>query len=141
MNKNIRIIVVGFLFVFVLSVLVFLGLNHYMDGQTEKDVRDIAQVHLQGMAEEMNDRCEAIKTVRFSQVASLKRSVERLGREPSSDAVKAAVSSAADFQSLTSAVLVSNSGAMWTVVGNPIEKLGDSDYLLTSLQNGKEVVT
>ncbi len=141
MKKTYRLIVGGAVFILILAVVVFFSLNSYMDRKTESDVRNIAQVHLQGIAREENDRYEAIKDIRFSQVRSLKNSIKQLGEDSDAKSVLQAIRDAAEFQTLTNCALVSKSGTIETVFGDPIVKLGDSKFLMDSLKDEKEIVT
>ncbi len=112
MKKTYRLIVGGAVFILILVVLVFFSLNSYMDRKTENDVRNIARVHIQGMANEENDRYEAIKDIRFSQIRSLRNSIKKLGEDSDAKSVLQAIRDAAEFQTLTNCALVSKSGTI-----------------------------
>ena len=67
MHASKKIIIGGLIFLFVLTGLIFFCLNSYMSSQTEKDVRRIASVHLEGMMGEELNRFEVIKQIFFRQ--------------------------------------------------------------------------
>ena len=140
MKKEFRLIAGGFLFIVILAVITFASMNAFMNVQTEKDVRTIAQVHLQGIAEQEMNRYEAIKTLRFGQIASLKKEIldnnTQNVEETYSD-----IKLFASFQDLTNCTLITENGEMDTIYGTPIERLGDEEFLLENLKKGEQVVT
>lgn len=140
MKKEFRLIVGGFLFIFALAIVTFASLNGYMNKQTEKDVRTIAQVHLQGVADQELNRFEAIKTIRFTQIASMKKEILS-NNSSDADHIFRIAQHAAEFQGLTNCTLVSEGGDLECVYGSPIEKLGDKDFLVKSLTEGNQIVT
>ncbi|MCR5102700.1 MAG: response regulator [Butyrivibrio sp.] len=140
-KKILRLIVGGFVFIFFLAVIVFTSLNHYMDKQTEKDVRKIANVHLLGMANEEINRFEAVKDIRYTQVESMIEVVEKDYSEAGADEVADILRNAADFQDLSNCSLISESGNVSKIYGYEIREFGDIDYLMENVLEGKRVVT
>ncbi len=140
MKKEFKLIIGGFLFIFLLAIITFFSLNRYMDIQTEKDVRTIAQVHLQGVAEQELDRFEAIKAIRFTQIASMKKKIISMDSKDS-DRIYEELHNSAEFQNLSNCSLISEDGKLENVYGTAIEKLGDQNFLLESLIAGDKIVT
>lgn len=141
MKKEYRLIIEGFIFIFILAVITFSTMNRYMDLQTEKDVRTIAQVHLQGVAEQELNRFEAIKAIRFSQMSSMKKEIIDSDTPAAADDVYKKLRHSAEFQNLTNCTLISADGEADSVYGSLIEKFGDKDFLLKSLKEGESIVT
>ncbi|MCR5303422.1 MAG: response regulator [Lachnospiraceae bacterium] len=141
MKKEFKLIICGLIFIFALSVTVLLSLNHYMDIQTEKDVREIAKVYLMGVSDQEANRFEAIKTIRFNQLNYMNDSIEKLGPAPTKDQIVHAVNNAAEFQSFTNCSLVSEDGYLEALYGPAINHLGDQDFLISSMQYDREIVT
>ncbi|SDB69472.1 hybrid sensor histidine kinase/response regulator [Butyrivibrio sp. INlla16] len=140
MKKEFKLIIGGFLFIFILAVATFMTLNAFMDTQTEKDVRTIAQVHLQGVAEQELDRFEAIKSIRWTQIASMKKEIAAVDNHDA-DKVHDIIVNAAEFQSLANCSLISEDGELENEYGTQIERLGDLDFIMESLESGNKVVT
>ncbi|MCR5259366.1 MAG: cache domain-containing protein [Desulfovibrio sp.] len=141
MKKEFKEIFAGLFFLLGLACLVFLTLSHYMDSRTVQDVRMIAHRHLQGMMEQEANRFEAIKAIRRTQVDSLKATLQELEIEADSGAVKAAIVRASRFQNLANCSLLDADGVLSTLYGPPIVKLGDPDFLLNGLLDGRQIVT
>ncbi len=141
MNKKMGMIVGGLGFLLILSVAVLLGLNIYMDGQTEKDVRNIANVHLEGMTNSEVDRFDSIKDIRFSQIDSMIENVEEMGESVSHEEIKKSMERSANFQDLATCALIADDGTLETIFGDDIVRLGDQNYLTGSMKEKKRIVT
>ncbi|MCR5257725.1 MAG: HAMP domain-containing histidine kinase, partial [Desulfovibrio sp.] len=141
MKKEFKKIFAGLFFLLGLACLVFFALSHYMDSRTAQDVRRIAHVHLQGMMDQEESRFETIKSIRRTQVDSLKAALQRLEVGADSGAVKSVIVRASIFQNLANCSLVEADGTLSTMYGAPIAKLGDPDFLLKGILAGRQVVT
>ncbi len=141
MKKEFRLIVASLIFLVTLSLVVFLSLTRYMDGQTTKDVRIIAQVYLQGMAVQEANRFDNIKDIRFSQIDAIKNELKTAAESGNEDSEREIIASAAKHQVLENCSLISEDGTIDTIYGMPIERLGDPSFLMRGLKNGEEFVT
>ena len=141
MKKQYKQIFAGLFFLLGLASLVFFALSNYMDSRTAQDVRKIAYVHLKGMMDQETSRFESIKAIRFTQVDSLKATLQRLEAGEDSDAVKGAIVRASLFQNLANCSLVAADGTLSNMYGAPIAKLGDPEFLLKGILAGRQVVT
>ncbi|MCR5627951.1 MAG: response regulator [Lachnospiraceae bacterium] len=141
MKKEYKYIVIGLVTTIILSTVLFLSLNKYMDIQTEKDIRAIANVHLMGMASEELNRFDAVKQIRFSQVDSMLEEVNELGENAGYEEIQETISRYGEFQDVASCVLIDKEGDLDTVYGVKLEKLGDPDFLLKSMNDKVDVVT
>ena len=141
MIKQYKQVFAGFFFLLGLACLVFFALSTYMDGRTAQDVRRIAHVHLKGILEQEKDRFEAIKSIRRTQVDSLKATLQQPKAGADSEAVKGAIARAALFQNLANCSLIEEDGTLSNMYGTPIAKLGDPAFLLESILAGRQVVT
>ena len=140
MKKESKVIIGGSIFILVLIVAVFLILNIYMNQQTEQDVREIGKVYLEGTSEQQIDRYNAVKQIRFSQMDVLKKKVADEGATDAQN-VKRVLSSEASDQHFDGCALIDAKGNIETVSGEPIIKLGDSDYLVSSMSEKQNVIT
>nr|MCR5747773.1 hypothetical protein [Lachnospiraceae bacterium] len=140
MKKEYKVIIAGGLFIFALAIVVFTSLNKYMDGQTESDVRSIGKVYLQGIVNEELEHFNSIKTIRFTQINSMVKELQKNGTDDTAGSYEI-IKNAAEFQDLASCALFSEDGSIETVYGPKVEKLGDESYLRSSLKEGKHVVT
>ena len=141
MKKEYKTLVGGMAFIVLLAIAVFALLARYMNGQTEADVLEIAHVHLQGISELESDRFDAIVHLRFRQIDDLMRELGRHNASGNHDKAVEVLRSFAEFQSVESCTLVSASGEMETVCGEPIKRLGDAAFLYESLHAGRRIVT
>ena len=141
MRHDTKVIVGGLLFIFILAIVVFLSLNRYMDMQTEKDVRQIADVYLQGVVDQEADRFESIKSIRFTQLDAMLEEIAALGENPSTDQVNNVINAMGHMQRLENCSLVSASGEIASVYGAPIVRLGDPSFLMEGIREGKQFVT
>ncbi len=79
MKKEFKPIIGGLIFVLLLATAVFVLLARYMGAQTEKDVSEIAHVHLEDISELESDRFDAIVHLRFRQLDNIMRELSRNG--------------------------------------------------------------
>lgn len=140
MKKEFKLIVTGLCVILVSIGIVFWGLYRYMDTQTEKDVREIGRVFLQEKAHQEAKRFEAIKTIRFSQMDSMKEELDEAGPSADAETLRSVLSYSASFQDLANCSLISASGGMETIYGEPIERLGDEPFLLERLGESDETI-
>lgn len=68
MRKDFKFIAGGLTFIALVAVCIFFCLFRYMDSETVRRVKDVAQVHLHGMSNQEMNRYEAIKSLRFRQM-------------------------------------------------------------------------
>ncbi|MBR4747436.1 MAG: response regulator [Desulfovibrio sp.] len=141
MKNEFKSIIGGLVFLVLLAVAVFSLLARHMAEQTEADVRRIAHVHLKGICELESDRFDAIVHLRFQQIDALLRELARHGAATDHGKALDVVRRFAEFQSTESCTLISASGEMETVYGEPIVRLGDEAFLNESLHAGRRVVT
>ncbi|MCR4901771.1 MAG: response regulator [Butyrivibrio sp.] len=145
MKKRINnTIIGGMLFVIALSIIVFLSMNHYMDKQTSKDVKIIAQTYLEGITKEELFHYDSIAEIRFNQIEYLKTEVAKKIAISGKDDAKAyaeAICEAAEFQSLRTCALISGTGNVESVYGNPLTSLDNKDYILSSLESNLAIST
>ena len=140
MKKELKQIIAGLCLLLVAVMAVFYGLYRMMDRQTERDVREIGRVFLEEKARQEAHRFEAIKAIRYSQMESMKRELEELDDPDDPRAVHDALVNAAKFQDLSNCSLISSSGKIETVYGEPIERLGDTAFLMDSLATETKVI-
>ena len=140
MKKEVKVIIGGSIFIFLLAFVVFLSLNTFMNAQTEKDVREIGDVYLKGTCDQEVDRYNAVKKIRFSQMDVMKKKVVEKGAADAQN-VKAVLSDEAQDQNFEGCFLIDAQGNLETVSGDPIVKLGDITYLEDSMKAKKNVIT
>ena len=142
MNKRrtFAFILCGMLFIIILALATFVFLNRYMDGKTEQDVQEIAQVHLLSVADEEVNRFNAVKKIRFAQNDDVIASVQLL-EDPSVEEITEAIRRGSAQQQLVSCVLVSESGGFAVVEGQQVLGYDDADMLLSQLRAGERFVT
>ena len=140
MKKEFKLIILGLCMILLSVAAVFFSLYHLMDKQTEKDVREIGRVFLEEKAHQEANRYEAIKTIRFSQMDSMKEKLNEENNASDAEAVHSTLADAAKFQLLSNCSLVSSSGEIETVFGDPIERLGDVAFLMDSLTGKQEKI-
>ncbi|MCR5546592.1 MAG: response regulator [Lachnospiraceae bacterium] len=138
-KRSFSLIIGGLLFIFALSIITFLGLNHYMDNETEEDVREIASVYLHGIADEEANRFNAIKSVRFQQIDYILNDVENESFETTEE-LYAAIEKRASFQEVPSCILVDTEGNMQVLEGKKLTVFNSKDFVLDSLINGNKAV-
>lgn len=139
-KKTFWLILGSVVFLMALAVATFLTLNRYMDGETEKDVQEIARVHLQGVANEEVNRFNAVKKIRFAQVDDIEAEVRAM-TAPDAAAVAETIRRNAAYQQLVSCVLVSESGRFVDVAGEPMIAYDDAEQLADRLRAGESVVS
>ena len=139
-KRNFLLILCSVVFLLVLSAVTFLTLDRHMDTETEKDVREIARVHLQGVANEEVNRFNAVKRIRFAQVDDIEAEVRALSA-PGADAVAEVIRRNAAYQQLVSCVLVSESGRFVDMAGEPMVAYDDSEHLIDCLRAGGSMVS
>ncbi|MCR5421303.1 MAG: response regulator [Lachnospiraceae bacterium] len=133
MKKKINIIIAGFIFLFVLTVAVFISMNKYMDEKTQKDVEKIAGTYLTGISQEEIFHFLSIAGIRFEEIELLMHEIESQNTE-SGEPVEAAIRDVGEFQNLSACAFISKSGEIETVYGDPIVSLDDVDFVIeTSL--------
>ncbi len=141
MKKEFKSIIGGLIFVLLLATAVFVLLARYMGAQTEKDVNEIAHVHLKDISELESDRFDAIVHLRFRQLDNIMRELARNGAAGNHANARDVIRHYAEFQSAENCTLISASGEMETVFGEPVKSLGDEAFLLEKLHAGRRIVT
>ena len=140
MKKELKLIIAGLCTILVSIGVVFFFLYRFMEAQTEKDIREIGRVFLEEKARQEANRFEAIKSIRFSQMDSMKESLDEAGEEVDANLIRQALAYAAEFQDLSNCSLISASGEQETIYGDPIVRLGDESFLTDSLAKKKEKI-
>ncbi|MCR4674910.1 MAG: response regulator [Lachnospiraceae bacterium] len=138
-KKSFSLIIGGLLFIFALSIITFLGLNHYMDNETEEDVREIANVYLHGIADEEANRFNAIKSVRFQQVDYILNDVASESYE-TNEQLYAAIEKGAAFQEVPTCALIDAEGNLQLIEGKKLEVFNSKDFVISSLKNNQKAV-
>ncbi|MCR5273289.1 MAG: response regulator [Lachnospiraceae bacterium] len=138
-RRSFSLIISGFVFIFVISIITFLGLNHYMEGETEDDVKAIASVYLHGIADEESNRFNAIKNIRFEQIDAML--TEAMGEGvKTEEEIYASIKRSAEFQDTSSCLLVAANGDMQLIEGEELTNFGSKDYIISTLVDGKKAV-
>ena len=140
MKKEIKLIIAGLCTILVSIGVVFFFLYRFMDQQTERDIREIGRVFLDEKAHQEANRFEAIKSIRFRQMDSMKEKLEENGADADALEVRDSLAYAAEFQDLSNCSLISATGEKETVYGDPIVRLGDESFLMDSLAAGKDKI-
>ncbi|MBR6468068.1 MAG: hypothetical protein IKT16_07925, partial [Desulfovibrio sp.] len=117
MKKELKTIISGLVFILLLAAAVFTLLARYMGAQTEKDVSEMAHVHLEDISELESDRFNAIVHLRFRQIDELLRELARQGAFSEHEKAVAVLRRFAEFQAVENCTLVSASGELETVFG------------------------
>ncbi|MBQ4124982.1 MAG: hypothetical protein II595_03390, partial [Desulfovibrio sp.] len=112
-----------------------------MGAQTEKDVSEIAHVHLDDISELESDRFNTIVHLRFRQIDELLRELARHGAFSEHEKAVDVLRRFAEFQAVENCTLVSASGELETVFGEPVKRLGDEAFLYENLHAGRRIVT
>lgn len=142
MKKELKQIITGLICVICFIGAVFFFLYRYMETQTEKDMHEIARVFLENNANQEAQRYEAIMQIRFEQMDSMINELMALGEDADAASIEEALAYSAEFQKLSNCSLVSESGALKNIYGDPISSLGDQDYLTDCLRTGqREIIT
>ena len=105
----------GILFLILLAVGVFYTMNDYMIEETEWDMREVARIHMQEMADERIGRFNAVKRVLFDRLDNIAAALGRGDR--------AAVQGFSSIERLTSCALLSDAGTMEQLYGEPFGSL------------------
>ncbi|MBQ9537394.1 MAG: response regulator [Desulfovibrionaceae bacterium] len=140
MHASKKIIIGGLIFLFVLTGLIFFCLNSYMSSQTEKDVRRIASVHLEGMMGEELNRFEVIKQIFFRQCYALVKAFNRIDHMDR-DSIKKKIQEYSLSQNLAGCSLLSATGVIEPLFGSRIEQLDDAAFVINKLAHVERVVT
>jgi signal transduction histidine kinase/CheY-like chemotaxis protein len=141
MKKELKTIISGLVFILLLAAAVFALLSRYMGAQTEKDVSEIAHVHLDDISELESDRFNTIVHLRFRQIDELLRELARHGAFSEHEKAVDVLRRFAEFQAVENCTLVSASGELETVFGEPVKRLGDEAFLYENLHAGRRIVT
>ncbi|MCR5596366.1 MAG: response regulator [Lachnospiraceae bacterium] len=139
MKKPIRIIVGGMIFVFIVAIVVFASMNRYMDNETRKDVQEISDTYLAGVAEEEMYHFESVADIRFHQAQRVLDDAIMAGNDI--EVVKRSAERNASFQRLTSCAFILEDGTFDAIYGDDVISVDDPDYLMESVLKGNRVVT
>ena len=131
---------VGLLFMFLLAVGIFAALNRFMDAETERDIEEIARVHLQGVASEEINHFNAVKQVRFEQMENIRAEIYAM-HAPDAATVARRLRQSAEAQRFVSCVLVSESGAFVELQGEHVLSYDDTQHLTSHLNAGETFVS
>ena len=121
----------GILFLILLAVGVFYTMNDYMIEETEWDMREVARIHMQEMADERIGRFNAVKRVLFDRLDNIAAALGRGDR--------AAVQGFSSIERLTSCALLSDAGTMEQLYGEPFGSLQRPQYVLDTLRQGRKL--
>lgn len=142
MKKELKLIIAGLLAIIMFAGAVFFFLYRYMEVQTEKGIHEIARVILENNAIQEAERYEANKMIRFGQMDSMINELMELGEDADAESIRGTLADAAQFQQLANCSLISDTGYIDNIYGDPIEQLGDEEYLMDSLRNRqREIIT
>ncbi len=141
MRKDFKFIAGGLTFIALVAVCIFFCLFRYMDSETVRRVKDVAQVHLHGMSNQEMNRYEAIKSLRFRQTGMKIETLHEKGVLSDAEKVKKELLELAHLQRLSSCTLVAEDGTLETIYGESIARLGDPSFLMDSLRAGSRSVT
>ena len=139
-----RLIIGGMIFIVLLALATFLGMNRFMTRTTGTDVEEIAETYLAGITEEALYHFNTIAQIRYDQAEYLIEEVERsMAESGRNDAEGCAefISSSAFFQELRTCALIAGDGTVETIYGNELETLENKEFVLSMLSKDKKTVT
>lgn len=139
-HKSIYLISGGLLLILLLTIAVFVGLDSFMDDETEKDVHRIAQTYLEGISQEELNQFKTIAELQYLQVEHLKVRLESLGEDAAPEVIIETARDAAEFQNVRSCAFLDEDGRIVTVYGKTIFAIDDMDYVRESLMNGNQTM-
>ncbi len=140
-DESRRLIFGGFFFIVSMSLLVFLGMNRYMEGRTQDDVRQVAQSYVEGVASESLYQFTTISSIRFGQVYRLIDWVDSHAPAGDVNAVYTEIQNIAAFQSLSTCALVTDDGSFETVYGIPFRDFRDLDFVMQHIKSEDRAIT
>ena len=140
-NESSKLIFGGFFFIVVMSLLVFLGMNRYMEGRTTDDVRQVAQSYVEGVASESLYHFTSVANIRFGQAYNLIDWVNSHAPLWDVNAVHEEIRRIAELQSLSTCALVTEDGSFETVYGIPFKSFRDLDFVLKHIKIEERSIT
>jgi len=141
MKSTSRFIAGGAVFILALAVAVFATLTMFMNSETEKDVRKVAEVQLSGISRELLHTFESITEIRQGQIDNLIDEVASTGSSSDYETFSKKISEICDFQNLTAIALVSSDGNIVTVSGDKMISVDNLDIVMTMFRNNERIVT
>ena len=140
-NRAGRMIVGGFIFIIVAALAVFYSMNRYMENQTSKDVRQVAESYVGGIAIEALYHYTAVRDIRIEQSFHIKDYVATHSNIANAAEVVAAMKRIAESQSVATCALIADDGSVETVYGLPFKSFGDLDFVMSKLKVGDVAVS
>ncbi len=140
-DKANRLIVGGFLFIVFMSLLVFTGMNRYMDEKTQLDVRQVARSYVEGVASEALYHFSAVASVRFDQVYHMMDWVDKHAPAGDVNAVYSEMARIAESQALQTCALVAEDGTVEHVYGIPFKEFRDPEFVVEHIRKGERAIT
>ncbi|MCR5654048.1 MAG: response regulator [Lachnospiraceae bacterium] len=139
-RRTLQVIIGGMTFIIILTVIVLISLNRFMDRQTLTDVQRIAGTYLEGVASGEINNYIVVADIRYSQLNYLSDELDALGENASGDEIERIAAEYARLQELPSFAFVDEDGVIHTVHGGEIMSLGNHESLVEKMKAKEPIV-